>query len=102
MFFSVCHACDTDPQGLCFRHKVREWRMHGGLNISPAAMPNRRNHVAPRTPNNSWEKGIPTDHRGMPWLDANGSEIGQKEFVQRRSEIEAAERRRRQPALSSS
>jgi hypothetical protein len=47
---------------------------------------------APRTPNNSYEKGIPTSRRPdgseMPYLRADGEVMGQKEFSQKRHQIE--------------
>lgn len=76
----MADVCACRENDLCFRHKLAYWRERGGFNLSPAATPSRRNNIAPSTPKNSWEKGIPTDNRGMPYLDHNGSTIGQKEW----------------------
>ena len=62
----------------------------------PRAMPSRKSSAPPRTPNPAWERGVPTDNRGMPFLNAEGKEMGQKEFSQKRSQIEANRRRLRQ------
>jgi len=45
------------------------------MNIAPSAMPSTKNHVPPRKPNNSWEKGIRKDNRGVPYLDKTGQEV---------------------------
>lgn len=66
------------------------------IQISPAATPNRtqarRAAHPPRTPNNSWEKGIATDERGMPLLGKDAEPIGVKQYAEQRRPIE--ERRR--------
>jgi hypothetical protein len=67
----------------CFGCKIQT------IQISPYATPNRLHpERAPRTPNNSWEKGIPTDSRGMPFLKADGSAMGVKEYGEKRHQIE--------------
>lgn len=72
----------------CFGCKIRT------INLSPAATPSRRNSKTPReSTNNSWEKGIPTDSRGMPYLDSNLNVIGQKRWAE-------TERRKFETALS--
>lgn len=49
---------------------------------------------------NSYNAGVPTDARGMPWLNADLSYVGQKQFDQQRHRIDQFERDRRQaPAL---
>jgi hypothetical protein len=64
------------------------------IQISPYATPSRlRPHIAPRKPENSWEKGVPTDSRGMPFLKTDGSPMGQKEFSEKRRLIDAHRRR---------
>ena len=61
--------------------------------VNPYAMPSRLNHsAAPKTPDNTWERGIPTDSRGMPFLSQSGEFMGQKEFSERRHEIEDKKR----------
>lgn len=68
------------------KEKLRHWRENGGLNISPKATPNRTQGKPskPREPNNAWERGIATDHRGMPYLDSNLNPIGVKAFSETR------------------
>lgn len=47
----------------------------------------------PRTPEPAWERGIPTDSRGMPVLKPDLSPMGQKEYSQKRTLIEEAKRK---------
>lgn len=61
-----------------------------GIQLSPKATPSKRSLAPPRRPDPAWERGIVKDHRGVPLLKADGSEIGVKEYSQRRREIEAA------------
>lgn len=64
------------------REKLRYWREEGGLNVSPKATPNRvqGKPSKPHEPNNAWERGVATDHRGMPYLREDLSPMGVKEF----------------------
>lgn len=48
----------------------------------------------PRKPNNSYERGVPVDSRGMPVLTANGDYMRQKEHDRKRHLIEETRRRR--------
>lgn len=52
------------------------------FHVSPAATPSRRNSLPPRATTgggNSWERGVPTDSRGMPYLNPDsGLPVGQK------------------------
>ena len=54
------------------------------VQFDPRATPSRRNKVAPRTPNNSWERGVWRDGRGMPYLDKDNKEIGLKALADNR------------------
>lgn len=64
------------------------------IQFDPYSMPSRLHpSVAPRRPNPAWERGIPTDRRGMPFLKGDGTPMGVKEYAQNRSQID--ERRRR-------
>ena len=68
---------------MCFKHRVRT------IQISPSATPSRRNTIPPRAPNNSWEKGIARDERGMPLLDSSNEPIGLHEMASNRGTYEA-------------
>lgn len=63
-------------------------RVAPGIQISPKATPSKRSLSPPKKPDNSWERGIATDERGMPFLGKGGAPIGVKEYGQRRSEID--------------
>ena len=55
------------------------------INISPSATPNRRNNIPPRTPNNSFEKGVRKDERGLPYLNAEGKAVRMKESFNKKA-----------------
>jgi len=81
--------CDDDACRV-FHHKLAAWRQRG-LSVAPSATPSRssnRKFVPPATPNNSYERGIPRDSRGMPYLDENGGVMGQREFNSKQRQIE--------------
>lgn len=52
--------------------------------VSYQVNPSRMNNVAPSTPNNSFEKGIRKDERGLPYLDTNGVPLRMKESFNKR------------------
>ena len=49
------------------------------IQVSPSAMPSRRNDKPPRRPNNSFEKGNRLDDRGLPYLDKDAMPLKMKE-----------------------
>lgn len=87
----ACPDCAAHEKGLCLRHKLAAWRDQGGMQVSPAATPNQRNHKPPKVTDgaNAWERGIATDDRGMPYLKADLSPIGVKEWQTLRPRYEA-------------
>jgi hypothetical protein len=67
----------------CFGCRVKS------ITFSPYATPSRLNpHNAPKQPDPVWERGVPTDKRGMPFLDKNLNPMGVKAVVENRHEIE--------------
>lgn len=64
-------------------------KLSGTIQLSPKATPSKRSLVPPAGSKNSWEAGIATDERGMPFLGKGDAPIGVKEYANRRSEIEA-------------
>lgn len=80
----------------CFPCKLRGWRISGGMQLAPSATPTKTKQMpAPGTTKvrNSWERPVVTDARGMPLIDGNDFHlIRQKEFSERRSEIESKRR----------
>lgn len=94
----TCFACEEeihdatcgglDPDCLTCRYR--------SVRLSAAATPTKtRSAAAPHRPNASWETGVATDHRGVPYLKADGGYIGVKEFGERRHVYEDAIRRNR-------
>lgn len=53
------------------------------VSVSPRVNPSRKN-APPRQPNNSFERGIRKDDRGVPYLDKNGKALRMKEGFNRR------------------
>lgn len=63
----------------------------GSINISPAALPTRRNHNPPKPPSlNNYEKAEPRDARGMPFLGPDLKPISQKSLDATRRQREEA------------
>lgn len=77
-------SCDETP---CLACKIKT------IQVSPSATPSktRRPQTGPKEAN-SWEKGIPLDSRNMPLIKSDMSPVGQKEYSEKRSQIEAAKR----------
>lgn len=68
------------------------------VQLSPAATPSKDRKVRPLGKpkgDNSWERGIAVDGRGMPLLREDGRHIGVKEYGEQRHSIEDARRRLR-------
>lgn len=56
-------------------------------------MPSRYNKIAPKVRDlNNWEKSVPRDSRGMPFLGKDLKPISQKKYVENRHRIEQAKR----------
>lgn len=73
---------------LCFKCKIKT------IQLAPSATPSRTYRPQkPREHNNSWERGTPTDERGMPFIKANGDVLKQKEYSENRSKIEEHRRK---------
>jgi hypothetical protein len=73
------------------------------MQLSPAATPTKTRKFAPVGPkgNNSWERPVVTDSRGMPLIDGNDFHlVRQKEYSERRTEIEAKRRQVHEQAAS--
>jgi hypothetical protein len=82
----VSHDGSHGPE--CFGCKVKS------ITFSPYATPTRLNpRRPPRQPNPAWERGVPTDARGMPFLRKDGTPMGVKEYAENRHAIEEHRRR---------
>ena len=69
------------------------------IQYNPYAMPSRLNpKAAPKVTEPKWEQIVPTDNRGMPFLDKTGAPIGIKKYTENRHRIE--EQRRKNYQLS--
>lgn len=91
-------ACENgnpfhDGTGEDFGCKVKH------ITYNPYSMPSRLNpSAAPKVSEPKWEQTVPTDSRGMPFLDKTGSPMGVKAYGQHRHRIE--EQRRKNHQLS--
>jgi hypothetical protein len=68
------------------------------VQLSPAATPTKTRKFGPvgkPKGNNSWERAIVTDSRGMPILHADGNLIRSKEYAEKRHEVDVSSRRAR-------
>jgi len=67
--------------------------------LTAAAAPSRMNKVPPPQANPAWEKGIAGEHRRdgsfVPYVHADGSRIGVKEFADNRTKYKRIIRERR-------
>jgi hypothetical protein len=92
--FTQWFSIDDSGSAVCVEHEVPCVKVMTPPMISQAATPNRERVGGPPAGNsNSWERGVPHDDRGMPFLGRDGAPIGQKEYSQRRSEIDDWRRR---------
>ena len=70
--------------------------------LTAAAAPSRMNKVPPPQANPAWEKGIAGQHRRdgsfVPYVHADGSRIGVKEFADNRTKYERNIRENRTPS----
>lgn len=66
----------------CFGCKVLS------VQVSPSAMPSRRNNIPPARPLNSWERGVLRDDRGIPVRRASGDVIPVHEYGSERRKID--------------
>lgn len=75
--------CDCPVYGCRLRRK--------GLQVSPAATPNRQHHVYRPPTEPSWEKGTVGENRPggtrMPYLDGKGDPISVKKFANQRGHL---------------
>lgn len=98
----ACFACETAQHDAAHPVEVEGCRTckYRTIRISNTATPNKQLKVGTqKDPTNNWERGIATDHRGVPYLKGDGSMIGVKEFQNNRSTYEQAIRdNRQQPA----
>lgn len=89
-------ADDHSANCNCFRCKIKS------VQVAPSATSKRRGTQKPSLGNNSWEKGIVKDGRGMPHLNPGSLEpMPIKTYVENRSKIDEGKRRMKQEKPSS-
>lgn len=91
---SECHWCFVARHDLvhppnCSVEGCLSCKLRGTIQLSPKAIPSKRSDAPSRTPNNSWEKGLARDSRGMP-LIKDGKPVTVKQYGEQRHEIDRA------------
>lgn len=82
-------------EGQTYGEYLRSKQISYPRKATPTRTPSLAKAAGPR--HNSWEAGIPTDERGMPYLDERLMPIGNKKFAQTyRRKHEEARRQRAQ------
>lgn len=77
-------SCEHSEQecSACWKDRI------GSIQIGQGSTPSRTVRKGDRPkdrPNyNDWEKGRPTDSRGMPYLDSHGAAVGVKKLAETR------------------
>ena len=83
---------DDDPDTVCPDCGETVKRILQAPALTAAAAPSRMNKVPPPQANPVWEKGISGEHRRdgsfVPYVHADGSRIGVKEFADNRTKYE--------------
>jgi len=72
----------NDEEELTFAEKIKTIRL--GASATPSRRISTRGRPKDKPLHNSWERGIPRDARGMPYLDKNGAVVHQKEYSENR------------------
>jgi putative FmdB family regulatory protein len=90
---------DDDPDTVCPDCGETVKRILQAPALTAAAAPSRMNKVPPPQANPAWEKGISGEHRRdgsfVPYVHADGSRIGVKEFADNRTKFERILRERK-------
>lgn len=97
----ACFDCETAEHAALHPTEVDGCRSckYGTIRLSQSCMPSKTPGKAPpRGGGNSWEQGVATDHRGVPYLDKNLDTIGVKQFAENRSKFTEQIRRNAQSA----
>lgn len=78
-----CEHADQEC-GPCFRERIGS--VQTAASATPSRMIARKPGVQPKEkPSyNEWERGIPKDHRDMPYLTKSGALVGNKQFAETR------------------
>lgn len=72
----------------CFKERIGSIQVGASATASRFISRDRSRGGRPKDkePDNRWEKGRPTDHRGMPYLDSEGARIGVKQLAETRND----------------
>lgn len=73
---------EKKDEELSFAEKIKTIQI--GAGATPSRNISRRGRPKDKPLYNSWEAGIPTDKRAMPYLNENGAVVHQKEFSEKR------------------
>lgn len=87
----TCEHDDEKECGPCFRDRINSIGV--GASATPSRYVSRKRGRKPksREASNRWERGMPTDHRGMPYLDEKGVRVNTKKLAETRHKYRAHE-----------
>ena len=90
---------DDDPDTVCPDCGETVKRVLQSPALTAAAAPSQKNKVPPRQADPAWERGTAGEHRRggtfVPYVHADGSRIGVKEFADNRTKYERILREQR-------
>ena len=72
----------SDDGELSFAEKIKMVQI--GAAATPSRKVSSRGRPKDKPLYNSWEAGVPTDSRGMPYLNKDGAVVHQKEYSENR------------------
>ena len=80
----TCEHDDEKECVPCFQQRIRSIQPSAGA--TPSRVQARRRGTKPRDKeaSNRWERGEPTDSRGMPYLDEKGVRVNTKKLAETR------------------
>lgn len=83
----MARSCEHSEQECKQCWKERIGSVHTAASATPSRKISRREGHAPKDKPkyNQWENGEPRDPRGMPYLNADGGVVGNKEFAETRT-----------------
>lgn len=91
---SACDEC-VNPLSIrgkpCWKHKIQYMQLNGASGVGDRSHKHRVGEQPLRRPehNNSWERGIARDDRGVRILSSSGRPIRMKEYSENRRHIDA-------------
>lgn len=80
----TCEHEGEDECRDCFKARIGSIAVAGSATPSRVTARKRGTKPKDREASNRWERGQPTDHRGMPYLDEKGVRVNTKKLAETR------------------